>query len=157
MLLCSITGAMAENNSEAAVTVENERYSVLIETPKAYISGLCILHETDSEVIGSIMNEFGFSAMTFIMQKANHKIELQNVIKFLDKWYIKRVIKNDLRIILLHGKGADKKHIYEKSEGMIKLRDTKYKLTYTLNRLESDEGGSEETEIIETGNNDTEQ
>ena len=72
------------------------RQSFAIEMGKGYISGILITAADDSEIRGSMVNEFGVSALDFICDRANGKVELVNVVGFLNKWYIKRVLKPDL-------------------------------------------------------------
>lgn len=79
------------------------KYTFIIEMPKAYFNGICFLHHTpDGVVKGSMFNEFGISALEFSYYPDKDKVKLHHVIKFLDKWYIKYVLKRDLRKVL-HG------------------------------------------------------
>ena len=76
------------------------RYSALIEMPKAYLSGVCILLREDGVVKGSLFNEFGISALDFTYRLDKDKVKLHHVIKMLDRWYIKRVLKKDMRELI---------------------------------------------------------
>ena len=72
------------------------KYSALIELPKAYLSGVCFLRNVDGKVMGCIFNEFGISALEFSYRPGEKKVKLLNVIPMMNKWYIKRVISRDL-------------------------------------------------------------
>lgn len=76
------------------------RYAVQIDFQKAYISGVCIMHQEDDIVSASIMNEFGVSALAYRYDRKSGKVKILNIIKQLDKWYIRRVLKKDLRAIM---------------------------------------------------------
>lgn len=77
----------------------NDRYTVQIDIRKAYISGICIIHEEEEVVTASIMNEFGVSALTYKYNKTSGKVKILNIFKPMNKWYIKRVLKKDLKKI----------------------------------------------------------
>ncbi len=77
-----------------------KRYSFQIETAKAAISGILIAKESESAITGSMVNEFGISAISFVYDKMKDKVKLVNVVSFLDKWYIKMVLKNDIRFCI---------------------------------------------------------
>lgn len=93
------------------------RYRVMMEMPKAYISGVCILFNDSSEVKGSIFNEFGVSAIDFAYDPSKDKVKLHHMMKMLDKWYVKRVLRKDL-LAMMH----------QLENGVYEYDDTKYKL-----------------------------
>ena len=72
------------------------KYSVNISVHGMTITGLCIVRDYGDEVIGSVVNEFGIKAFDFVFNKDKGKTKLQNVIKMMNKWYIKKVISADL-------------------------------------------------------------
>lgn len=76
------------------------KYSVFIEMPKGYISGICVMVNDGKNLNGSIFNEFGISSLSFSYDKAKHKVKLIAVIKMLNKWYIKRVLKKDICLVI---------------------------------------------------------
>ena len=148
VIICSIFAAKAGSLSDGNVS-DNERYSIAIEVRKACISGVCILHEDDEQIAGSVINEFGISAIDFVYDKAKGKVKLVNVIKFLNKWYIKRVLKNDLKLIVLKGEGCDKNHSYEVIDGVIHAKNLKYNLSYTLSPLQYTPANTEDDDETE--------
>ena len=105
------------------------RYTAMIESPKAYLSGICILyHDTDGVVKGSMFNEFGISALDFTYNVKKDKVKLHHVVKMMDKWYVRRVLRRDLRE-LLHGL----------RQGKGEYIDSKYHLTYQFVRIADEE------------------
>ena len=75
------------------------RYDAYIQLPRAYVSGICMLREGDS-VKGSLFNEFGITALDFTYCLRKQKIKLHSVMPMMDKWYIRRVLKKDLRQLM---------------------------------------------------------
>ena len=104
---------------------ERARYSVQIEIKKAYISGICGMLFEDGKLKACVVNEFGLSAMDFEYDPQKDKVKIINVIKKLDHWYIKRVLKRDLRIL-----------IHNLRQGIYRHENTKYEITYTFQPLQ---------------------
>lgn len=107
---------------------EKVRYNATIEMKKGYMSGICILLGDEGVVKGSLFNEFGISALDFIYQPDKRKVKLLSVIKMLDKWYIKRVLRQDLVQVM-----------ERLQEGKGEYRDEKYKINYQFTLLEKQE------------------
>ena len=95
--------------------------------PKAYISGVCILVRDFTEVKGSVFNEFGISAIDFSYHLKKDKVKIISVMNMIDKWYIRKVLKTDLRTLL---------HCLQKGE--THYNDKKYKLNYTFIPMKED-------------------
>ncbi len=100
------------------------KYSALIEMPKGYISGICILCNDGGLVRGAIFNEFGISAIDFVYDTAKEKVKLGDVIKLMDRWRIRRVLKKDLARLM--------KNL---SQGVGTYRNERYKINYRLKQL----------------------
>lgn len=77
-----------------------QRFSTFIETPRASISGICVLVTDSSEVRGSLFNEFGITALDFTFLPSKNKVRLYSVMSALDHWYIRRILRRDLRQIV---------------------------------------------------------
>ena len=77
-----------------------QRFSTFIETPRASISGICVLVTDSSEVRGSLFNEFGITALDFTFLPSKNKVRLHSVMSALDHWYIRRILRRDLRQIV---------------------------------------------------------
>jgi len=104
---------------------DRARYRAMIETPKAYVSGICILLQDDQIVRGSIINEFGVTALSFSYYPDKEKVKLHQVVRPMDKWYIRRVLRKDLCHLL----NLMRENVYI-------YTDTKYKITYKFTPLE---------------------
>lgn len=77
------------------------RYTAMIESPKASLSGICILyHEREGMISGSLFNEFGLSFIDFTYYVSKDRVKLHHVVKMMDKWYVRRVLRHDLRELL---------------------------------------------------------
>ena len=94
------------SNSKAQITYPTQegqpvRYELSMEMPHAYVSGLLIMAKQSEETVNaSIINEFGVSLIDFSYNETKQKIKLHHVMKKLNKWFIKRMLRHDLREIL---------------------------------------------------------
>lgn len=101
------------------------KYNATIEMKKGYLSGICILIRDKDGYKGSIFNEFGISVLDFTYQPVTGKVKLENVIHLLDKWYIKRLLKQDLSQV-----------IKNLQKGISIYDNKKYKIHYQFTELE---------------------
>ena len=77
------------------------KYELIIELPKVYVSGILVMvKKTDDTIDASIINEFGVSLMDFTYNEKKNKVKIHSVMKMLDKWYIKKMLKQDLKSVL---------------------------------------------------------
>ena len=79
---------------------ENIRFTAYIEMEKGYVSGICILHRDGDTVHGSLFNEFGITALDFTYRLERKKVKLHTVMPMMNKWYIRKVLKKDLRQLM---------------------------------------------------------
>ena len=79
---------------------ESIRYTAYIEMEKGYVSGICILHRDGDTVHGSLFNEFGITALDFTYRLEKKKVKLHTVMPMMSKWYIRKVLKKDLRQLM---------------------------------------------------------
>ena len=100
------------------------RYNLQVEIRDSFLSGICIMVNNDGIIASSIVNEFGISLMDFIYSEQKDKVKLCNMIKPLDRWYIKRLLKRSLRGMLKAMKSGDTEYIDEKN---------RIKYVFTLN------------------------
>lgn len=115
------------------------RYEATIEMKKGYLSGICVLFNDAGIIKGSLFNEFGISAIDFSYDPKLRKVKLYNVIQMMNKWYIKRVLRNDLALLMQN-----------LEQGIGEYRDEKYKINYKFSVLKG-------TDVIEENNNATEE
>ena len=107
------------------------RYATTIELSKGYLSGITIMVREADVYHGVLFNEFGITALEFTYQPQTKKVELIEVIAMLDKWYIRRVLKNDLQ------------HVMENlMKGNPTYKDEKYHISYKFSVMSNDENAS---------------
>lgn len=107
---------------------EKAKYSAYIDMPQGYISGVCVLFNEGTVVNGSIFNEFGITALSFSYDIRKEKIKLYSVVKMLDKWYIRKIMKKDLSKLM---------KCLQKGESV--YQNEKYHITYSFSTLNTDE------------------
>lgn len=78
----------------------SNRYSVQIDIDRAGISGVYIMQEQNDTVLCAIVNEFGVSALSFTYNPVKGRIKIVGCLPQLNKWYIKRILKRDLKSII---------------------------------------------------------
>ncbi len=115
-----------------------QEYSVAITARGAEITGVCIV-KTDAEGSrGAIVNEFGIHALDFMVSADRRKVKLLNVIPMMDRWYVRRVVKKDLRTLfnaMADGEQAGGRTVTVEPDGTVTLTNTRYKLKYSLKKL----------------------
>ena len=115
-----------------------QEYSVAIMARGAEITGVCVV-KTDAEGSrGAIVNEFGIHALDFMVSADRRKVKLQNVLPMMDRWYVRRVVKKDLRVLFnatTDGEQAGGRTVTVEPDGTVTLANTRYKLKYSLKNL----------------------
>lgn len=89
----------------------SRNYRVNIEMGKGYISGICVVQQRGEERILSVVNEFGVSALTCLATNERKPLRIVSILKPLDKFHIKRILRQDLSEILPRLLGADKEEV----------------------------------------------
>lgn len=107
-----------KNNGDRA------RYNVQIDFKKAYISGLCLMLMEDDIIKASVVNEFGVSALDYTYNPTKQKVKILKVMGKMNKWYIKKVLKRDLKQVMLN-----------LPQGENTYEDKKYSIKYTFEPL----------------------
>lgn len=110
------------------------RYTAYIEIRKAYVSGLCILANNDGEVAGSVFNEFGISMFDFTYNPQTEKAKLVSTAAMLDKWYIRRVLRKDISLLMQALRSGGNTY-----------RDEKHGLSFTLTPVITNNNEENET------------
>lgn len=105
------------------------KYNALIEMKKGYLGGICILANDGEKINGCLFNEFGISAIDFIYNPIKKKVKLVSVIKMLDKWYIKKILKKNLVQVMEC-----------LSRGVYDYTDNRYKIDYHFKVLKDEFG-----------------
>lgn len=143
----------AQETANVTVPVPGQcvRYAFEIATPKAAVTGIMIVKDSDGMILGSMINEFGVSAIDFRYDRKKDKMKLLSVVGFLDRWYIKMTLKKDLRLCLhvLFGMPykPDKNHEISASADSCRIVNKKRKITYTFARMSLPENDTERQSI----------
>ena len=144
LFLSNIIAFIAFNANAASLATDSvvsnmQRYTFQIETPKAYLSGILITKAQDDCIIGSLVNEFGVSAIDFSFNIEKDKLKLINVVSFLNKWYIKKTLNSDLKFCIhqIYHIPWKKKHHYivECVDDSIRIFNSRRKLKYVFTPL----------------------
>ena len=124
----------------SAITLDGKRqYSVTIEMPRGSLSGICLIKTDASGSKGSLVNEFGIHALDFTVSTDRRKVRLLHVIDRMNKWYIKRILRRDLRFLFLN-----KESVQDRRREVIVAGDTtilhnkKYRITYTFTEIKNE-------------------
>ena len=129
----------ADTVEAAEAESPSERFSVLIDMGKGSLSGILLTRTEGDITLGCIVNEFGISALEFRYDAAKNKIKLSNVVKFLNKWYIKKVLGNDLKVCIRMIRNLpvedSGKYDVSSSVGTITVLNRRRNITYSLSPL----------------------
>lgn len=122
ILSLSICGVAKAQGAKAEAA--SKRYSVQIDMGNAGISGICLMKRDDKgDLLGAIINEFGVAALSFSYDSRRERVEILDIIAQLDKWYIKRVVKADLKSIV-------PQMMTEREEERYEYYNARYKIRY---------------------------
>ena len=128
--------------ADSTVTYE---YQLTMQVRGHEITGICMMNKSaDHGIMGTVISEFGMKAFDFIYD--NGKVQLLNIVAFLDKWYIRKVLKKDLACILSQMdecgmwnvecgmRNVEKKprKILFKPNGEVEVINSRYKIYYSF-------------------------
>jgi len=150
LLLCSLLLMVAAGMSavEPQTTVSGDyllalsgrqQYSVTIDARGAEITGVCIVKTNSEGTRGAIVNEFGIHALDFTLSPDRHKVRLENVMPMMDRWFIRRILRKDLRLLFgatTTGGLKSGRSITVSDDGTIVLNNARYKLNYSLKKID---------------------
>lgn len=113
-----------------------KQYNLLLQVRDNDISGIFVMRiVSPTEIIGTVVNEFGFTAFDFEYREG--KTELSNLTPFLDKWYIRRVLQEDLsfffvNFLLQQDIKKRSRELLFTSDGEIILTNNRFKIKYVF-------------------------
>lgn len=122
-------------------------YRVTIAARGAELSGICIIKTDGEGSRGSVVNEFGIHALDFTVSPDRKKVKLLNVMPAMNRWYIKRVVRGDLKFLFnatQNPQRKGKRTVTVDSDQTVTLVNSKYRLKYSF--LEINENDDEATE-----------
>lgn len=112
---------------------EKKEYISVIQFKSNTLTGICIVKNEQEKYNGTFINEFGIKGFDFTYDSTKNKIVIINLVKFLDKWYIKNTLKKDLKFLFNNKSNYKKKKrevIY--SDSCIVLKNNKLGLIYNF-------------------------
>lgn len=127
LFLCVFSQSLMAQASFPDRVGARAKYAASIELKKGYVSGICVLLREEEGVRGCLFNEFGISALDFVYYPEKGKVRLESVMKMLDKWYIRKVLRKDLvRLMENLQQGTDT------------YRNEKFNINYKFSLLKED-------------------
>ena len=72
-------------------------YNERIEMEKGGMTGVCMMLCDSTGLHGNVINEFGVGLLSFTYEPERDKVRLHSVFGKMDKWYIRRTLRRDLR------------------------------------------------------------
>lgn len=141
LLTVPCQGQMLQENDSLATTdtVESRSYNLLIQIRGKELTGLCIMDGSPGQhVVGTIVNDFGTKIYDFTYD--GRKARVLNVIKPIDRWYIRRVLRGDMAFIIANldkpGETViNKRTIVHLPDGEIQATNKRFKIKYTFTPL----------------------
>ena len=142
LCLCSAQEVQLFESEDTSI-VDTWEYHITINARGNEVTGLCIMNVyTDGSIMGTIINEFGTKIFDFSCSPKK-KVKIENVIAPINKWYIRRVLRGDLAFILSNLRQSSdviekKRSFTVQPNGDISVSNNKYKIYYTLHKLQGD-------------------
>lgn len=124
-----------------------QHYQVNITARGAELSGVCIIKTDDEGSRGAVVNEFGIHALDFTLSPNRKKVKLLNVMPAMNRWYIKRVVRADLKFLFAatpERMQKGKRQVSVEPDGTVTLVNSRYGLKYSF--LEIEDKDDETTE-----------
>ncbi len=109
-------------------------YALYLKSPKADVTGISVIRREENRLLGSVVNEFGLKAFDFVYDARRQRVKLLNVAAMLDKWYIRKVLKKDLRFLFScrtkRRAGSSRTLSTGDADGCITLENRRFGITY---------------------------
>lgn len=115
-------------------------YNLFIRFEKGSLTGICFIKSCEGGLVGSVMNEFSIKAFDFVYRAESQKVRLFHLVGFMNKWYIKRILKKDWSYLLAYPQVDNKdkrRKITVTDNGAIVLENRRYRICYTFIPLDS--------------------
>jgi hypothetical protein len=123
-------------DSVVADSTEIRQYDLMLEVGPQQLSGIFMMKMiSPTEIIGTVINEFGLTAFDF--EYNGKKTKLSNLPPFLDKWYIRKVLQADMSFFFSNlPKQKDVRKINRQitfsPDGEINMINIRFKIKYTF-------------------------
>lgn len=101
LILCGIVAYASEERESFFPATEGQRreYAVTMNFGQAHLTGVCVMKYLHGELIGTLMNEFGVRACDIRYDPDRRRVELTNLLILLDRWYIRKTLRQDLLLL----------------------------------------------------------
>ena len=124
-----------------------QQFAVAITVRGAQMTGLCIIRTDEARSRGAIVNEFGVHVLDFTLSADRRKVKLLNVMPAMDRWYVRKVVRSDLRMLfgateVPREKG--RRSLAVEDDGSVTLENKRHELKYSLKPIPNTE--EDETE-----------
>lgn len=98
------------------------------------MTGICITRQTERGLVGTVINEFGLHFFDFTCQ--DNRVKVSNVFPAMNKWYIRRVLRSDLRLLSADkALTARRRNLQVSLPDSLSLLDKKFGITYRFERM----------------------
>ncbi len=116
-------------------------YRIDIRLPKDHrVSGICVIRTKGNDGAMSVINEFGIKAFDAIYQGKKNKIKLRHVINPLNKWYKRKIIAKDMRLLFNSEENqCGHRNVEYNKDGSILLRDKRFNIIYHLQPMKEED------------------
>lgn len=138
MLWCSVVAYASDSDYVMRCHTDSlTSYRLHMQARSANLDGVMAIKLIDGSIKGVVVNDFGIKAFAFSVSPNRKEVNLQDVMPMLNHWYIKRVLKNDLKLLFNATnstlESSNKKTLITKlDDGTIKMTNHKYKIEYTI-------------------------
>ena len=140
LMLLSALSVSAQDSSDSLFSFQGNtlKYNMSIQRKEMNITGICMMRRTGNDIIGSVVNEFGIKAFDFDYNIDKKKVKLNNVVEFINKWYIRKILKGDLKYLFSYGKNMEKdtnRDVIIGADKSIEMDNNKFHLKYVFTPL----------------------
>jgi hypothetical protein len=133
LLFCQLP---CQADSIATDSASIRQYNLLLQVRGNDLSGICVMKMVSpTEMVGTVINEFGLTAFDFEYKEG--KTRLSNLPPFLDKWYIRKILRKDLsfffaNFLLQQNTKKRSRELIFSPDGEIILTNDRFKIKYTF-------------------------
>lgn len=115
---------------------ERASWNFTLERGTMTVTGICLTRQTEQGLVGSVVNEFGIHFFDFTCR--NNRVKVSNVFPAMNKWYIRRVLRNDLKLLTANTPQSigRRRQLTVNQPDSITLINHKRHLTYRFERLQ---------------------
>lgn len=127
--------------SESQTGAACSRFMFALDTSRGYLSGVMVMAMEPDAIKGTVVNEFGFTAVDFVYNRHNSKVKLKRVVSFLDNWKVRYMLRRDLAAavtqLLSPGIDSGKRYDVEWRGDTLMMTNRRYGLKYSFIPMES--------------------